>query len=108
MGLGGGAFLIVYLTVFAGMGQLEAQGINLLFFLPIAAASIFFHAKKGLIEWKAAFPAAAAGVVGAVLSSWLVRTADPGFLPKVFGAFILLSGMSGLFFSCKNEKKRRK
>ena len=32
MGLGGGAVLIIYLTVFKNTEQLRAQGINLLFF----------------------------------------------------------------------------
>lgn len=36
MGLGGGFILVIYLTVFKKMAQLEAQGVNLLFFLPIA------------------------------------------------------------------------
>ena len=31
MGLGGGAVLIIYLTVFMDIKQLSAQGINLLF-----------------------------------------------------------------------------
>lgn len=46
LGLGGGMVLILYLTLIAGTGQLEAQGINLFFFLPIAAVSLFFHTKN--------------------------------------------------------------
>ena len=40
MGLGGGMVLIVYLTVFAGFSQIAAQGINLVFFIPIAIISL--------------------------------------------------------------------
>ena len=40
MGLGGGAVLIIYLSVFTDMPQLEAQGINLIFFIPIAIAAL--------------------------------------------------------------------
>ena len=32
----GGMILILYLTIFAGMAQFEAQGITLIFFIPIA------------------------------------------------------------------------
>ena len=32
MGIGGGGILIIYLTLFADMEQMAAQGINLLFF----------------------------------------------------------------------------
>ena len=35
MGMGGGSILILYLTLMAGVPQREAQGMNLLFFLPI-------------------------------------------------------------------------
>ena len=34
MGMGGGGILMIYLTVFAGLEQSLAQGINLLFFIP--------------------------------------------------------------------------
>ena len=49
-----GAVLLLYLRVFGGAGQFEAQGINLIFFLPIAALSIVLHARNGLVSWKAA------------------------------------------------------
>ena len=39
LGMGGGGVLLIYLTVFQNMAQLDAQGMNLLFFLPIAALS---------------------------------------------------------------------
>ena len=33
LGMGGGGVLIIFLSAFAGLDQLKAQGINLLFFL---------------------------------------------------------------------------
>ena len=48
MGLGGGAVLIIYLSVFTDMPQLEAQGINLIFFshdvspVPISGSVKFY------------------------------------------------------------------
>ena len=33
LGLGGGMILILYMTIFAGYTQLDAQGINLIFFM---------------------------------------------------------------------------
>ena len=52
MGLGGGGVLIIYLSLFTETEQLKAQGINLLFFIPIAAASVIIYSLKGLIKWK--------------------------------------------------------
>ena len=51
MGLGGGAVLIIYLSVFTDMPQLKSQGINLLFFIPIAAAAIAVYGFKKQIKW---------------------------------------------------------
>lgn len=52
MGLGGGMILILYMTLIAGMEQLTAQGVNLLFFIPIAAAALIIHTKNKLVKWK--------------------------------------------------------
>ena len=48
MGLGGGSFLIIYLTVFAGVSQQAAQGINLVFFIPAAACAVWLHTRNRL------------------------------------------------------------
>ena len=53
MGLGGGGVLLLYLAL-TGTGQLAAQGVNLTFFLPIAALSLVLHRKNGLVELSAA------------------------------------------------------
>ena len=50
LGLGGGGILVLYLTLFLGMEQMQAGGINLIFFLPLAAVSIFIHVKHHLID----------------------------------------------------------
>ena len=52
LGMGAGAVLLLYLRVYGGCDQLTAQGINLLFFLPIALLSILLHARNHLIDWK--------------------------------------------------------
>ena len=50
MGLGGGFVLLVYLTLFTQLSQLDAQLTNLVFFLPIAVLSVILHLKNQLIE----------------------------------------------------------
>ena len=52
MGLGGGAVLIMYLAVFTDTSQLKAQGINLLFFIPIGTLAVIIYAIKKKIKWK--------------------------------------------------------
>jgi uncharacterized membrane protein YfcA len=39
-GIGGGTLLLLWMTLFAGVEQHTAQGINLLYFLPTAAIAL--------------------------------------------------------------------
>ena len=64
-GIGGGSLLLIYLTSFAALDQHQAQGINLLYFLPAAAAALPAHHKNGLLEKKAILPAILAGLAAA-------------------------------------------
>ena len=43
-GVGGGSLLMLYLTLCAGIGQYQAAGINLLYFLSFAPAALAGHA----------------------------------------------------------------
>ena len=56
-GIGGGSLLLIYLTSFAAIDQHQAQGINLLYFLPAAAAALPAHHKHGLLDKKVILPA---------------------------------------------------
>lgn len=102
MGLGGGMVLIVYLTVFADFSQLAAQGINLVFFIPIAIISLVLHTKNKLVEWKKAVPAVLWGTAAVIISAWLANRIEQSLLSKAFGIFLILMGLKELFF--KSEK----
>ena len=106
LGLGGGMVLILYLTLIAGTGQLEAQGINLFFFLPIAAVSLFFHTKNKLVEWKKVIPTIITGCVFSLLFSFVATACDVSLLSRMFGGFITVIGITILFQS-KSEKGRK-
>ncbi len=96
-GIGGGSLLMVWMTAVLHMEQKTAQAINLLFFLPTAAASLIFHVKGKQVEWRASIPAILAGVVTAALSAWAATMIDAGILRKIFGVFLLFVGLSELF-----------
>ncbi len=108
MGLGGGFVLIIYLTLFAGLGQTQAQAVNLLFFLPAALLSIIMHTKSGLIEWKMIPAAAAAGVFGALLGLFMGFTASEGYIRKLFGILLLIVGLKELFHRGKQTAPKNK
>lgn len=104
LGMGGGGILLIYLTTFLGMEQLQAQGINLVFFLPVAAVALFIHAKNKLVKWKVALPCVALGIVGVYFGTKLAMYIGSEMLGKLFGGFLLIIGAREVF-SKPPEKK---
>lgn len=49
-GVGGGTLLLLVMTLFLGVDQRTAQGINLLFFLPTALSALLCHRKNGCLD----------------------------------------------------------
>lgn len=103
MGLGGGMVLILYMTLIAGVPQITAQGINLIFFIPIAAAAVIMHTKNKLIEWKKIIPAMICGAVGAVGGTFLANAMGNNYLTKAFAVFVFLTGVKELFYKRKKN-----
>ena len=99
--------LIVYQTVFAGFSQLAAQGINLVFFIPIAIISLVLHTKNKLVEWKKAVPAVLWGTAAVIISAWLANRIEQSLLSKAFGIFLILMGLKELFFKGEKHKFKR-
>ena len=96
MGMGGGSILILYLTLMAGVPQREAQGMNLLFFLPIGAASLWLHWRQGRVDKTA---------VRQFLPTGLAMLADESLLRRGFAVFLLLIGLRQLFPGTSIKKK---
>ena len=107
MGLGGGFVLLIYLTAFAGMPQMEAQWMNLIFFLPIGGLSLWLHNKNGLIVKEAIWPSVIAGVAGAAAGAGAAKFLGDGRLTKIFAVFLLFIGLKELFFRDKETEKQR-
>jgi len=95
-GIGGGSLLMVWMTAVMELEQTAAQSINLLYFLPTAAAALIFHFKNGAICKKALLPAILAGCSAAVGGALLAGLLDPGLLRKLFGGFLLAVGIREL------------
>ena len=96
-GVGGGTLLLLIMTLFLGIEQTAAQGINLLYFLPTAGAGLLFHRKNGLLDKEAIRQAVPAGLVTAAAAVWLATSVDVAVLRKPFGAFLLFTGTMTLF-----------
>ena len=101
MGMGGGAVLIIYLSVFTQTEQLASQGINLMFFIPIGLLAVVIYAFKKQIKWKTTLLLAAWGLLGAVIGLMLTDLLGGELTAKLFGGLLILIGIKEIF--CKNN-----
>lgn len=104
MGFGGGFVLIIYLTVFLNVNQIAAQGVNLLFFLPIALVSLIIHQKNGLIKWKVLLKLIPGGILGILLGTVISSNIDVGFLQKLFAGLLIFVGFKEVFHKSADKK----
>ena len=101
-GIGGGTLLLLCMTLFLGVDQAEAQGINLLYFLPTAGASLLFHRKNGYLDGHVLKSAIPLGTLCALLAALISSSVDIAVFRKPFGLFLLYAGLS-MLFSRKND-----
>lgn len=101
LGIGGGSLLILWLTLAAGMDQTSARAINLLFFLPCAAAAVCFRWRQGNLDLKRILPAMISGAAAAALFSVLGHSLDADLLKKGFGILLLTTGVRELLYKPK-------
>lgn len=106
MGLGGGAVLLIYLALFKDTNQLTAQGINLIFFIPVAVLSVIIYAFKKQIKWKMVLPIAATGLLGAVAGFFLSGLIGDKIVAKIFGGLLCLMGIWQIISAFKSKNKK--
>lgn len=111
MGLGGGSVLIIYLSLFTQGPHLKNQGINLLFFIPIALISVIIYGVKKKIKWKTTIKVSAFGMVGTLVGWFTAGGLGGEVTSKIFGVLLLALGLNQIFGKWKNmlffKKKNR-
>lgn len=105
MGIGGGTILIPALLFFTDITQQQAQGVNLIYFVPTAITALITHQKKGNLDWKTAKPLAVLGLAGAAAGAFLAVSLESEILRKIFGGFLFLMGLSEIFKKKKGDDK---
>ncbi|MGN1417340.1 MAG: sulfite exporter TauE/SafE family protein [Oscillospiraceae bacterium] len=108
LGVGGGVILIVYLTVIAGADQLTAQGINLIFFLPIALLSVIIHRKNKLIDIRQLIPAMIVGSIFSVAGAFAAELIGGELLRRGYGIFVIILGVRSLFQKAEKNSPQEK
>jgi len=105
MGMGGGGILVIYLTLALSTPQLQAQGINLLFFLPCAAISLIVNGYAQLVDWKRALWIALGGLPTTLLGIWIAGKIEMKWLGWIFAALLIAIGLKELFSKPKQENQ---
>ena len=107
LGVGGGGLLVIYLTLVKDMPQIEAQGINLLFFIAAGTASFFVHLKKRNINKKSLALMIVSGSIGAVAGGILINFISVGVIKIIFSMFLIISGIVELFAKSEQKGERK-
>lgn len=107
MGMGGGGVLLIYLTAFAHVPQLQAQGINLISFLPTGLLATVIYAVKKQIVWKQVMLMWCGGAVAAAGGYLLAKFIETALLSKIFAAFLVTFGLYQLIFTGKNSQMNK-
>lgn len=108
MGIGSGGLMVLYLTLFRDNSQLEAQGLNLLFFLFAAASSMLVHLSRRHIRFGAVLLMIAGGLPAAYLGTRLALALPDVWVRRIFGVFLIIVGLPGVLGSNSKEKRKKK
>ncbi len=113
LGVGSGGLLVVFLTEYKDVGQLFAQGVNLLYFIFSSGASTAVNLIKRKICYGAVALMTAGGVAGAVVGAVIASSVSPKLLKIGFGIMLLAGGVPGLIksldaFSKASSKRIKK
>lgn len=101
MGFGGGGVLILYLSLYKNLPQTQAQGINLIFFIPSAVLAVILHIKHRLIDKKSALYNIGLGLIGVLIGFLLLDRFDEKILRIIFAVMLTAVGLKNLFFDKK-------
>ncbi len=107
MGMGGGTLLIPLLTLFFGVPQAVAQGVNLLSFLPMSLIALRVHAKGGRLEKGVILPVALPALLLSGAFACVAGSLPSGLLRRGFGFFLLLLSAFPLTQALKKPEKAK-
>ena len=108
MGMGGGTLLIPLLTLLVGFNQLEAQGINLIAFIPMSIVALILHFKNKLVRVRQTYWLAIIGAIVSLLSALIAVNMNNSALKKIFAVFLIIIGIwqsVELIKELKNKKQ---
>ena len=103
MGMGGGTLTIPILTIFLHYKQLQAQGVNLIAFLPMSIVALGIHIKNKLVDFKNTWILAVVGCVFSLVGALIANNISNSILKKLFALFLIGLGV-WQFLEMKRKK----
>ena len=97
MGIGGGSILIPSLVLLTNINQQQAQGINLIVFIPVSIVALIIHFKENNIDLKSTKWIIPPGILGALFGSIVAVKTNPDNLRKYFAVFLFFIGVYEFF-----------
>ena len=108
LGMGGGTVLILLFSIFSDYDQHLIQGTNLIFFIPTSIVAIYMNIKNKTIDFKISKLIIFAGILGAIIGSFLSFKFDSKVLRKFFGIFLLFIAALEIYSLIKQYKQDKK
>lgn len=93
LGVGGGVIMVPLMAVVLGIEQHLAQGISMLVIIPTSLVGIWQLHKKHMVDYQSAALFAGGSILGTVLSSSFVQYLPGADLKKIFGIFMIYTGI---------------
>lgn len=93
LGIGGGVVMVPLMVFALGIGQHMAQGISMLVIIPTSLVAIYHLHKEKLVDYKISAYLAAGAICGALISANFVQYIPASDLKRIFGAFIIFTGV---------------
>ena len=101
-GVGGGGLFILFLVSVLGTPQMNAQAINLVFFISAAVCALPYHIKKRKMNMRLILICILLASVGTLIGTQLRRILPEDTIRSAFGWLLVISGSITLF----KRKKR--
>ena len=103
--MGGGTLTIPILTIFLSYEQLQAQGINLIAFLPMSVVALIIHAKNHLVAFKETWLLALIGSAFSLIGALVANHMSSGVLKNLFAVFLIGLAIWQLIEMIKKNKQ---
>ena len=103
MGIGGGGLLVIYLTLVKDYDQINAQAMNLLFFIFASTSSV--HASKRKLDARLISIFSVSGIVGSLVGTGIAGIIPSELTRTLFGSMLIISGVITLIRINGTNKK---